>query len=129
VSAARAIADDAGRASYVVLANQSAAAGAIQELGFFRYFPSRDATYPGELFAYPVPTTSPLYAQFLLLMSEPGNAAAIVAEAQRLTGAERVYAIVDGYWWNAVGVRRELGSRALWSRSFGDTEVAAYRLK
>jgi hypothetical protein len=129
VSAARAIADDAGRASYVVLANQSAAAGAIQELGFFRYFPSRDAAYPGELFAYPVPTTSPLYAQFLLLMSEPGNAASIAAEAQRLTGAERVYAIVDGYWWNAVGVRRELGGRALWSKSFGDAEAAAYRLK
>jgi hypothetical protein len=87
------IAEDAGDTPYVVLSNQTLASVAIQEFGFFRY-------YHNELFAYPIPTSGPLYALFLNMIEDTPNLA-IVQQARDLTGASRVYFVVHSYWWEA----------------------------
>jgi hypothetical protein len=87
------IADDANETSYVVLSNQTLAAAAIQELGFFQY-------YHGDIFAYPIPTSSPLYDIFLSMIEHKPTLEK-VQEARNLTGASTVYFVVHDYWWEA----------------------------
>lgn len=88
-----AITKDAGDTSYVVLGNQTLASAAIQELGFFQY-------YHGDIFAYPIPTSSPLYDLFLEMIEGTPNLET-VEDAKNLTGATQVYFVVHGYWWEA----------------------------
>ncbi|MEK9157251.1 MAG: hypothetical protein AAB448_03955, partial [Patescibacteria group bacterium] len=88
-----AIAKDAGDTPYVVLGNQTIASAAIQELGFFQY-------YQGNIFAYPIPTSSPLYGLFLEMIEETPNLETVQA-AKDLTGATHVYFVVHDYWWEA----------------------------
>lgn len=88
-----AIAEDAGDAPYIVLGNQTLASAAIQQLGFFQY-------YHGDIFAYPIPTSSPLYSLFLEMIEETPNLKT-VQEAKDLTGATQVYFVVHNYWWEA----------------------------
>lgn len=87
------IAEDAGDVSYTVLSNQTLASAAIQELGFFQY-------YHGDIFAYPIPTSSPLYALFLDMI-ERTPTLATVQDVKDLTGASYVYFVVHDYWWEA----------------------------
>ncbi len=100
LAAVRRIDQDAGGAPYVVLANQAVAAGAVRELGFRAYYPSRDPERPGEIFFYPIPTGGPLYADFLEMNSSLG-AAATAARSMDLTGVDTVYFVVNNYWWHA----------------------------
>lgn len=88
-----AIAKDAGDTPYVVLGNQTLASAAVQELGFFQY-------YHGDIFAYPIPTSSPLYSLFLEMIEETPNLET-VQEAKNLTRATQVYFVVHDYWWEA----------------------------
>lgn len=87
------IAKDAHDTPYVVLSNQTLASMAVQEFGFFRY-------YHGNIFAYPIPTSSPLYTLFLDMI-ETTPTLETVQEARDLTGAETVYFVVHDYWWEA----------------------------
>lgn len=88
-----AIAEDAGDAPYVVLSNQTLASAAIQEFGFFQY-------YHDNIFAYPIPTSSPLYTLFLKMIEGTPNLETVQA-AKNLTGATQVYFVVHNYWWEA----------------------------
>lgn len=88
-----AIAEDAGDVPYVVLSNQTLASMAVQEFGFFNY-------YHDTIFAYPIPTSSPLYTLFLDMI-EASPTLETVQEARNLTGAETVYFVVHDYWWEA----------------------------
>lgn len=87
------IANDAGSTPYVVLSNQTLASAAIQKFGFFSYF-------KGDIFAYPVPTSGPLYALFLEMIEGTPNKETI-EKAKELTGASQVYFAVHSYWWEA----------------------------
>lgn len=87
------IADDANEAPYVVLSNQTLAAAAIQEFGFFQY-------YYDDIFAYPVPTSGPLYSIFLSMIEEAPTLEK-VQRARDLTGVSTVYFVVHHYWWEA----------------------------
>lgn len=93
IETVHAIAEDAGDASYAVLSNQTLASAAIQELGFFQY-------YHGDIFAYPIPTSSPLYGFFLEMIEGTPNLETVQA-AKDLTGATQMYFVVHDYWWEA----------------------------
>ncbi len=86
------IADDAAGESYAVLSNQTLASMAIQEFGFFQYFHNN-------IFAYPIPTSGPLYTLFLTMITTPNLET--IAQAHDLTGASRIYFVVHNYWWEA----------------------------
>jgi len=100
LQAVRLIDKDAGAEPYVVLANQAVSAGAVSELGFKAYFPSRDPASPEPVFFYPIPTGGPLYAVFLDMNTDLG-AGAVALRAMDLAGVDTAYYVVTNYWWHA----------------------------
>lgn len=126
------IAQNADGRDYLVLANQSVSAAALETLGFFRYY--------GEQFAYPVPTGNPLYARFLAMNESPNRATALesasLAEASckkdprcQSTVIQHVYYVVNGYWWQAERLRETAKTNAdqWWILGSGDASVAIFR--
>jgi len=104
LNAVRAIHTDAAGASYIVLSNQSVAAGAIRESGFAHYF--------GPHYFYPIPTGGELYERFLLMNETPNrdiaqDAATLMNDACKADPscdepkASTVYYVVNDYWWQA----------------------------
>ena len=91
--------------NYLILANQSTSAAALQEFGFKKYFSSRGVIPTPHLrgkdlvFYYPLPTSSPLY-QIYLDLTYQGIKPELIAEAKKITGAETVYLIFNDYWTN-----------------------------
>ncbi len=77
--------------NYVVLANQSTAAAALQEFGFKKYY--------NNLFYYPLPTSSPLY-QIYLDITYQGIQPKFISSAKQLTGVQNIYLIFNDYWTN-----------------------------
>ncbi len=93
IDAAHAIAAHAEDIDYIVLANQTVSSAALREFGFMRY-------YENDLFYYPIPTSSPLYTDFLTMADEyPSHETA--NEVMKKTGANRLYFVLNEYWWNA----------------------------
>lgn len=82
---------DASGADYVVLANQTVASAAIREFGFTRYY--------DDVFYYPVPTGGPLYQLFLDMNDHPNLETA--GQAMDLAGVDRLYFLVNDYWWQS----------------------------
>ncbi len=62
---------NAGDVSHVVLASQVVAAAAIQEYGFKQYFRGKIDGQIQDIFYYPTPTSSPLYADYREMLSNP----------------------------------------------------------
>jgi hypothetical protein len=93
IAAVRWIQQDAAGRDYVVLANQAVAAAALQEFGFQKYF----RTAQGELFYYPIPTTSPLYDIYLdmVYISPSKNR---LEQAMEMADVETGYFVVNDYW-------------------------------
>lgn len=91
---------------YVALSNISTAAAALQEFGFTRAknTASRNSSQPtyfktseGELYYYSIPTGGPLYLAYLHMTEEnPDRATADYVLA--LTGASRLYLVINEYW-------------------------------
>ena len=52
------------------------------------------------MFYYPVPTGGPLY-QIFLRMIEENPTRELAMEAMNVTGVNRVYFVVNEYWWSA----------------------------
>ena len=78
--------------SYVVLANQSVSAAALTAFGFDRY-------YRGHYF-YPLPTSGPLYAIYLnMIYQNPDKQTA--QRAIDLTGVNKIFFVVNDYWWQS----------------------------
>jgi hypothetical protein len=94
--AAQWIEDNSAGEAYVVLANQSVAAAALQELGFKQYF----NTPQGALFYYPIPTSSPLYQYYLDMVYKEASRATML-HAMELTGVNRAYFVLNSYWLDA----------------------------
>lgn len=106
--------------NYLVLANQSVSAAAIQELGF-RYF--------GDLFFYPIPTGGPLYEYFLEMNEVPSRdtvleSLTLVPEDSEIT---QVYYVVNHYWWEAARLIETAKSTADDWRSVGGGQVYLFQ--
>ncbi len=84
----------AGPQPYLALANQSVSAAAISEIGF-QYFE--------DLFFYPIPTGGALYEVFLQMNEQPSRETA--KQALNLVpqhgDVNRLYFLVNNYWWQA----------------------------
>lgn len=87
--------EHANGAPYVVLANQMTSAGALWKFGFSRYM----NTAYGQLYFYPIPTSSPLYPLYLN-MAEGTPSQEIIHNVRNLMGVEKIYMILDSYWTN-----------------------------
>lgn len=83
--------ESAAEQDYIVLANQSVSAAAINEFGFMKYY--------GDYFFYPVPTGGIMYKQFLTMNEEPTHDKAVAA--MDLAQVDRLYYVVNEYWWQA----------------------------
>ncbi|HTW96461.1 MAG TPA: hypothetical protein VMD74_02245 [Candidatus Methylomirabilis sp.] len=91
---------DAGGKPYVVLSDQQVSAAALKTFGFSRYFKtpsSYQGEGGGEVYFYPIPTGGPLYQIYLdMVYQRPDRATA--RRAADLTGAGKVYFVINNYW-------------------------------
>lgn len=87
---------------YIVLANQNVSAASIREYGFNKY-------YNGH-FYYPVPTGGPLYELFLQMNDGPSKEIAI--QAMDLAEVDKLYYVVNEYWWQADRIREQAKTSA-----------------
>ncbi len=117
VDAVRWIHDQAGTRTYVVLANQTVSAAALQKYGFARYHK--------DVFYYPLPTGGPLYQVFLEAASTRATSSTI-ERAASLTQSELVYVVINDYWWDAERVREHLAAMATRALSFSEGRVWVY---
>lgn len=113
---------DAGDTPFVVLANQSVSAAAIQDYGFKTYYGER-----GDIFYYPVPTGGPMYQVFLEMIEE-NPTSDLAKQAMDLADVDRAYFVVNDYWWSSeVAIERAkaqtddwfvIGDGAVWVFTF-----------
>ena len=101
LQAVSAIAQDAqeDKATYLVLANQSVSAAAIEQLRF-----SPSVVLEGqEQFIYPVPTGGPLYPHYLAMV-HTHTFIKTARELKAQTGVDRVYLVINHYWRDAKNI-------------------------
>ncbi|NCN25331.1 hypothetical protein COT94_01355 [Candidatus Falkowbacteria bacterium CG10_big_fil_rev_8_21_14_0_10_37_14] len=91
IEAVKLVAADSGNDPYVVLANQQTSAAALRLYGFAHYY--------NDLFYYPLPTGGLLYSYFLKMNELPSRATA--ENAMQTAGVNRLYYIVNRYWWQS----------------------------
>jgi hypothetical protein len=84
------IAQDAGKVSYVVLADQQVSVGALWTFGFSHY-------YKKDIYFYPIPTGGPLYQIYLNMVYDKADRPTALS-ASDLTGADTVYFVINKYW-------------------------------
>ncbi len=119
---------------YIVLANQSVSAAALQEFGFKNRYYSivvspryRGETTIEKIYFYPIPTGGILYQYYLdMVYSSPSPLTA--TEAIKLVGADELYLVINSYWYNAKNIVREAKekSAAWWSVGGGRIYIFKY---
>ncbi|MDO8667546.1 MAG: hypothetical protein Q7K35_00410 [bacterium] len=77
---------------YLVLANQQVGAAALNQFGFKKYYGN------GQLFYYPIPTSSPLYQSYLDMVYKKPDRETIF-RALDLAGVNEGYFVLNKYWW------------------------------
>lgn len=82
---------------YIVLANQSVSAAALQEFGFKKYYMAQDGQ---KIFYYPLPTSSPLYEIYLKMVYQ-GPKIEYINQARQLVKVKKVYLVINDYWLDA----------------------------
>lgn len=87
------IEEKANGKDYIVLSDQSVAAGALKELGFKKYF----HTSQGDVFFYPIPTGGALYEYYLKMVYDRPSRATVKAAAD-LAGVHEAYFVINRYW-------------------------------
>ncbi len=96
---------DAGSHEYVVLADQTVSAVALQSYGF--------AQYHNGLLYYPIPTNGPLYQKFLKVMTiDHDQAQHALDETRAITGVQAVYVVLNEYWDSSEKIRTALQTGA-----------------
>lgn len=80
--------------NYIVLANQSVSAAAVQEFGFKKYYISQNGQ---QVFYYPIPTSSPLYEIYLKMVYQ-GPKMEYIKQARQLVETKKVYLVINDYW-------------------------------
>ncbi|MBI5230145.1 MAG: hypothetical protein HY981_02520 [Candidatus Magasanikbacteria bacterium] len=137
---------------YVVLSNISTAAAALQEFGFTRAGnnaakktlssnstnaqnftrnmrqPAYFKTSEGDLYYYSIPTGGPLYLAYLH-MAEVNPDRATADYARALTGANRVYLVINEYWhtFNKITPLAKLSANEWFPIDQGRALVFVYR--
>ncbi len=105
---------------YLVLANQSVSAAAIEQIGF-RYY--------GDLFFYPIPTGAQLYQHFLEMNEQPSRD--IAERAKDLVpmhgDVNTVFYVVNNYWWLAPQIIETAKTNADDWKSVGGGVVHVFR--
>lgn len=94
--------DDAGNGDYIVLANQSVSAAAIERYGFQTYYNLLNSTTNTiePVFYYPVPTGGLLYPFYLTFVYEAPHRTTVIDALQRVE-AHRAYVVINRYWKNS----------------------------
>jgi hypothetical protein len=100
IEAVRLIEKDAGNDTYAVLANQSVSAAAIGEFGFAGRYVKDPYTPESELYFYPVPTSSPLYDNFLAMNQAKGHRRLADFTLNWLK-VDHLYYVVSSYWYES----------------------------
>jgi len=109
-------------ADYLVLANQQVSAAALSQFGFKKYFPAP----AGQIFYYPIPTSSPLYQYYLKMVYEKPSAETM-AEAMKLTGAKTGYFVLNKYWWAFKKILDQAKLAAVSWREFDDGQIFVFK--
>lgn len=122
LEAVRFIEKDAGGEEYIVLANQQVSAAALKEFGFKKYYyPNNEA-----MFYYPIPTGGRLYEYFLKMVYEyPSRYTA--EQVKNLVGVERVYFVLNKYWWASPKLFEEAKNESAEHKIFGENDVSVFR--
>jgi hypothetical protein len=109
--------------SYVVLANQSVSAAALRQLGFkYEY-----QTAQGPAYFYSIPTGGPLY-EFYLEMVDNTPSREVANRVLEYTGVDRVYLIVNDYWWRDYRIVSEAKRYTDWDTNFdGNLTIMAWQ--
>lgn len=94
IDAAWAIHQQNTEIDYIVLANQSVSAAALEQFGFLKYF--KDNT----VFYYPIPTGGELYTYYLD-MTDNAPMRETMLSAMDVAGVDHAYFVVNAYWWDA----------------------------
>jgi hypothetical protein len=115
-----AIAQHAGSTPYIVLANQSVSAAAVEAFGFQPFYGVK-----GDVYFYPIPTSGPAYAHFLTMI-EKGASLGEAQAAMELAGVPRLYFVVNDYWWSAALARESARETAGDWFSIGGNTVFVY---
>lgn len=97
---------------FIVLANQQVSAAALNQFGFKKYYDN------GQLFYYPIPTSSPLY-QFYLNMVYKTPSRETMFRAMNLAGVKEGYFVLNKYWW---GFKKILDQAKLSADSFKEID-------
>ncbi len=124
MEAVRFIEQDAAGAPYIVLANQSVSAAAVETYGFARY--TKNKKDGEDIFYYPIPTGGTLYQLYLQAVAPEPSFDAIL-EAESLGKSDIVYVVLNRYWWDAERVAESLESKADKTTSFGYGQVRVFR--
>jgi len=82
------------KVDYIVLANQQVSAASLSQFGFKKYFNSNQ----GQVFYYPIPTSSPLYQYYLDMVYKKPSRETMNA-AMDLAGVSESYFVLNNYWW------------------------------
>ena len=109
--------------NYVVLANQAVSAAALRELGFKYSIKTAD----GPLYFYAIPTGGTLYRHYLRMVDEAPTTD-VAKEVLAYTGADRVYLVLNDYWWRDYRIAEEAKKSAdFWTTiSGGATTIFAW---
>ncbi len=105
----------AGNKPYIVLANQSVSAAAVQTLGF-------EPSYRGH-YLYPIPTGDPLYQSYLDAVYNRKATASILQDVKALTGVSTVYLVVNDYWSGFEDTIQRLKKSATTSTAIGGGRI------
>jgi len=108
---------EANNEAYVVLANQQVSAAALREFGFKTY-------YHDTIFYYPIPTSGQLYQSYLAMMEEPNLK--IIDEVKNLTGTNKVYLVLNSYWWDYKKLASEISELANSSKDIGSGQIIVF---
>jgi len=124
ITAAQWIEQDARGSNYVVLSNQAVAAAALQEAGFKQYY----STDRGELFYYPIPTTSPLYEIYLDMVYKAPTKNRL-QKAMEITGAETGYFVINDYWLDYEKIVEQANNEFGEYNVIGDNKLTIFKLQ
>jgi len=112
------------KGDYIVLANQSVSAAALTEFGFKNY----RKTAAGEIYFYPIPTSSPLY-QFYLDMVYKNPDKKTMVRAMDLAGVKQGYFVLNNYWTNANKIIPRAMTEADWWEKIDDGKIWVFYFK
>jgi hypothetical protein len=111
--------EDNNKKQFAVLANQQVSAAALKNFGFNKYFSNN-------IFYYPIPTSSPLYQNYLdMVYDKPSKKNA--QKAMNLLNINEVYFILNKYWWAFPKILDEAKLEADSFVSFGNDDVFVFK--